>query len=62
MVMETTLVAALGFAIAIGVLLSNLLRVKIDPREPPIIHPTVPLLGHIIGLLKEGPRFFARVK
>jgi hypothetical protein len=62
MAMETTAVAALGLVIAIGVLLSNLLRVKIDPREPPVIHPTVPLLGHIIGLLKEGPRFFRRVK
>lgn len=38
------------------------LRVKRDPREPPVIRPTVPLIGHIIGLLRYGTDYYAIVK
>lgn len=29
-----------------------------DPKEPPVIRQKVPYLGHIIGLLQYGMRYF----
>ncbi|CAO1603593.1 hypothetical protein XANCAGTX0491_007175 [Xanthoria calcicola] len=31
---------------------------KYDPREPPVIHQKIPYLGHVIGLLQYGLRYF----
>jgi hypothetical protein len=62
MAISVTAMGALGLVIAVGVFLSNLLRPKLDPREPPIVHPKVPLLGHIIGMLREGPLYYRRVR
>lgn len=29
-----------------------------DPREPPVISSLIPYVGHIIGLLRYGQRYF----
>lgn len=62
MAMSTVVAGALGLSIAIGVLLSHLLRVTMDPREPLVVHPKIPLIGHIIGMLQEGPWYFRTVR
>ena len=49
MAIPTVALGAVGLAIATAVFLSNFLRVKVDPREPPVIHPMIPFFGHIIG-------------
>ncbi|KAF1967488.1 cytochrome P450 [Bimuria novae-zelandiae CBS 107.79] len=46
---------------AIGAAVTFLCRTKIDPREPPPIHSTIPFFGHIIGVLREGPLYIARI-
>lgn len=38
------------------------LRAKRDPREPPVISPTIPLIGHIIGLMRYGTDYYAMIK
>lgn len=35
---------------------------KYDPREPPVIHQKIPFVGHIIGLLQYGLRYFEIVR
>lgn len=62
MAISVTAMGALGLVIAVGVFLSNLLRPKLDPREPPVVYPKVPLLGHIIGMLREGPLYYKKVR
>ncbi|KAF2125356.1 cytochrome P450 [Dothidotthia symphoricarpi CBS 119687] len=57
----STVVGAIGLLAAIGVFLSNFLRIKVDPREPPVVHPSIPLLGHIIGMLTEGPLYLKKI-
>jgi hypothetical protein len=56
-----TVLGVLGLAIATVVFLSNLLRVKLDPREPPVVHPKIPFFGHVIGMFTEGPLYLKRV-
>lgn len=42
----------LGGVIAASIwLLDFILSPRLDPDEPPLIKPTIPLIGHIIGLL-----------
>lgn len=61
MALSMTTIGAIALAIAIGVYLSGLLDVKMDPREPPVVRPKVPFIGHIIGLLTDGPNYMKRI-
>ncbi|KAH6856479.1 cytochrome P450 [Chaetomium sp. MPI-CAGE-AT-0009] len=31
---------------------------QIDPREPPVVKPGIPLVGHIVGLVRHGVDYF----
>ncbi|KAF4993225.1 hypothetical protein FGRMN_6589 [Fusarium graminum] len=42
----------LAAAVAL-VLLNRLLTPRIDPREPPVVKPTIPWIGHIIGVIRH---------
>ncbi|CAO2647247.1 Nn.00g081690.m01.CDS01 [Neocucurbitaria sp. VM-36] len=61
MAISATFIAVVGLAIGIVVFVSNILRIKVDPREPPVVYPKVPLLGHVIGMLREGPLYLRRI-
>ena len=55
------ILGACGLAAALLVLLVNLLRFKVDPREPLVIYPSIPLVGHIIGTLTGGTVYMRRL-
>ena len=40
---------------------SRVLRRR-DPREPPYIHSTLPLIGHLVGMVRYGAKYFELVK
>lgn len=52
----STLTAAL--IAAIWCLLDWLYAPKHGPDEPPVLPPRIPYVGHIIGLLQHGTRYF----
>lgn len=31
---------------------------KHDPREPPRVHTTIPVIGHILGILRHGIPYY----
>jgi hypothetical protein len=35
---------------------------KLDPREPPVIPPTIPYVGHLIGMGLSGSRYFKNLQ
>jgi hypothetical protein len=37
------------------------LSVQIDPTEPPLLKPTVPYIGHIIGILQHSTAYFEKL-
>lgn len=50
-------------AIVVGIGLAWTIRpAKLDPREPPVIHSRLPLVGHIIGMWWYGPTYYRLVK
>jgi hypothetical protein len=62
MAISTATVGVVGLVVAIGVFLSSFLRANVNSREPPVIHHKVPFVGHIIGMLTEGPLYLKRVR
>lgn len=55
--MSPSLLGAFGLIAALSVYLIHALRFKVDPREPPVIYPKIPLVGHIIGMLTGGTTY-----
>ncbi|KAF2462769.1 cytochrome P450 [Lindgomyces ingoldianus] len=55
------IVAALVLGLLSAAFLVNFFRVKLDPREPPVIQPKIPLIGHIIGLMRDGASYFEKI-
>lgn len=51
------LIAVVGF---VGFILFHLRQQ--DPREPPYIHPGLPFIGHLIGMIRYGAKYFELVK
>lgn len=35
---------------------------KVDPREPPVISSTLPYLGHILGVLQNGGKYYKIIR
>ena len=35
---------------------------KADPREPPYVRDSIPLLGSVYGLFRHGMRYFDRIR
>jgi hypothetical protein len=34
---------------------------KLEGREPPVIPPKIPFIGHLVGLLRNGFRYYSLV-
>jgi hypothetical protein len=57
---DTTIhyIAITAAVIFSSLLLYSLSSPRTDPREPPILKPAVPFVGHIVGLVRHGVDFF----
>lgn len=33
-----------------------------DPREPPLVQPSIPVVGHLIGLGREGTYYVTKLR
>lgn len=56
-----SLLVAFGLFTVLTVYLVNAPRFKVDPREPPVIYPKIPLIGHVIGMLTYGSSYAKRL-
>ena len=54
----STFVAILLLVVLVYISLVYLFSPKYDPREPPVISSLIPYVGHILGLLRYGQRYF----
>jgi len=51
-----------GGAIATLFVLNYLMTPKLDPREPPLLQPTIPWIGHIINIIIHQAQFHTDLK
>lgn len=53
-------------AVAVGVglyyLLARISRVKHDPREPPLLPQTIPVVGHVIGMIRKKGQYYVQLR
>ena len=35
---------------------------KYDPKEPPLVPQKIPYIGHLIGIVRYGPKYYSRVR
>ncbi|KXX78948.1 Cholesterol 7-alpha-monooxygenase [Madurella mycetomatis] len=56
-----TLNLAVAAFLAVLILLKRVLYPTFDPREPPVLHPKIPFLGHLISIAREASGYYARL-
>ncbi|KAJ1323902.1 cholesterol 7alpha-monooxygenase [Microdochium nivale] len=54
-----TVAGASAVAVAVALLVNHLTTPRLDPREPPLLKPSVPFVGHVINLARLGVNFFS---
>lgn len=61
-----TMIRELAYGIAGLVLLAYaidfLFGLGDDPQEPPRIRPKVPLIGHVLGVMRAGPTYYSQTR
>ncbi|OJD30748.1 cytochrome p450 [Diplodia corticola] len=50
---SNTVVLAVALACAVAIGFSHWATAK-DPREPPVVHARIPIIGHIVGFIRHG--------
>lgn len=56
---DFTTILGLSVVAILGSFLLFTQRAKLDPREPPLVPSTIPLVGHLISFLIHGIEYFA---
>ena len=59
-----SLVALLGFLAALCVyfVLNHFIGFRYDRKEPPLVPQRIPYIGHLIGIIRHGPRYYSHVR
>lgn len=52
-----SILLTVGIGLVLLVLINTLLTPRVDPREPPLLKPSIPLIGHIINLFRHQANF-----
>ncbi|PSN74430.1 cytochrome P450 [Corynespora cassiicola Philippines] len=61
MALSTEVLAALVVAVVLGAVVAKWATPEADPREPPVLRPAVPFIGHLIGMVWQGPPYLAKL-
>lgn len=48
---------AIAAAVAAVLLLLNFSKPKLDPREPIAVKPSIPFIGHMIGIIRHQAKY-----
>jgi hypothetical protein len=59
--LDSTAIAALALVAGAAILLDHFLGFKPVANEPPVIKPTIPYVGHILGLIRHGTLYYKKL-
>jgi len=48
--------------VVLGLLIRFIASPRLDPREPPVLKPRIPLVGHIIGLFRHQASYYSMLQ
>ncbi len=60
-VLQMTLILLIFVPVTCYFLLNWLLCLSQDPREPPLIRPGIPLIGHLVGMIRDGSAYYGKL-
>ena len=60
--MQIALLLCLALATSVYFLIDRFLSTKHDPREPPLMAQKIPLVGHVIGLLRQKLKYYVLLR
>jgi hypothetical protein len=40
----------------------NFFRKSVDPKEPPVVNPRIPIIGHFLGILYHGVPYYGKAR
>lgn len=61
---DQSLLSTMVLILIAPILLFSLKKIfypTVDPREPPIVRPTIPFVGHIISMIRERASWYKRL-
>jgi hypothetical protein len=47
--------------LAVAALVGHVLSPNVDGREPPVLKPRIPIIGHLISMIRDQAHFLSRV-
>lgn len=59
---DATTLVLLALATALFFVLEYFMGIRLDRKEPPLIPSRIPYVGHIIGLIRNGTRYYAKMR
>lgn len=60
--LQTTLLMSLAIIVGTSLLLTRILGMMQDPREPPSVSSYIPYIGHIIGLMRSKFNYYVQLR
>lgn len=59
---QTTLLMSLAIIVGTSLLLTRVLGMMQDPREPPSVSGYIPYIGHVIGLMQSKFNYYVQLR
>ncbi|KAI1821852.1 cytochrome P450 [Xylaria intraflava] len=59
--MTTFITVTLGLIVLCYYALSHFLGTTHDPNEPPLIRPKIPIIGHLVGMIRHGSGYYGSI-
>lgn len=59
---NTAILGYIGSGVLLIVALIRFLRLRDDPREPPMARTSIPMIGHIIGMLRLKVFYYRQLR
>lgn len=60
--MNLILLLILVFLVAVCYAVSHILEARHDAREPPTLPSSIPVVGHVIGMLRKKARYYVQLR
>ena len=60
--LDQSVFVVLAVVAVLYVLAERFMSIKLDPKEPPMVAPKIPYVGHILGLIQHGSHYYSRIR
>lgn len=59
---KMSLIVVVAIAVACSLLLQKFINVPHHAQEPPLIPHSIPYVGHLLGILRDGTQYYSKIR